>query len=119
MNIARSIAASGLAAAALHLRVSASDVANALSFGPLPTAKNTAGFPPAYIPLIGTVLPSYVPIYDPTAPYADNSWIVAAPNTDLGSQLIEQMLARYTIAANGNIVSTNSRMMNSLLDITA
>jgi len=51
MSIALSIAASGLAASSLRLDVSASNIANALSFGPLPTATNDAGFPPAYIPL--------------------------------------------------------------------
>jgi flagellar basal-body rod protein FlgC len=133
MSIALSIAASGMAAAALLLQVSASNVANALSFGPLPTAKNSAGFPPAYIPLrvdqtdvagggtIGTVtadLPSYVPVYDPTAPFADSSGMVAAPNVDLESELIQQLLARYTFAANAKVVSTDAQMMNSLLDIT-
>lgn len=134
MSIALSIAASGMAAAALRLQVSAGNIANALSFGPLPTAKNSQGFPPAYIPLrvdqtdvafggtaatVGTILPSYVPVYDPTAPYADNSGMAAAPNVDLGSQLIEQMLARYTFAANAKIASADARMMGTLFDITA
>jgi flagellar basal-body rod protein FlgC len=132
MSIALSIAVSGMAAAALRLQVSASNIANALSFGPLPTAKNSQGFPPAYIPLrvdqtdvagggttatVETTLPSYVPIYDPTAAYADNSGMVAAPNVDLGSQLIEMMLARYTFAANAKVASADLRMMGSLFDI--
>jgi len=133
MSIALSIAASGMAAAALRLQVSASNVANALSFGPLPTAKNAAGFPPAYIPLrvdqtdaagggttatVRTALPSYVPIYDPTAPYADDRGMVAAPNVDLAKELIEQMLARYTFAANAKVASVDSQMTGSLLRIT-
>jgi flagellar basal-body rod protein FlgC len=134
MSIALSIAASGMAAAALRLQVSASNIANALSFGPLPTAKNAQGFPPAYLPLrvdqtdvagggtaatVGAILPSYVPIYDPTAPYADNSGMVSAPNVDLVSQLIEQMLARYTFAANAKVAGADARTMGSLLDIAA
>ena len=134
MSIALSIAASGLAAASLRLEVSASNIANALSFGPLPTAKNAAGFPPAYIPLRvdqtevaggGTaakavpVLPNYVPVYDSTAPYADSQGIVAAPNVDLGSQFIETLLARYTFAVNAKVASADIRMTNSLLDFTA
>jgi len=134
MSIALSVAASGLAAASLRLDVSAENVANALSFGPLPTAKNAAGFPPAYVPLRvdqtdvaggGTsakavpVLPSYVPIYDPTAPYADNSGMVAAPNVDIGNELIQQLLARYTYAANAKTVSADAHMTRSLLDMTA
>ena len=134
MSIALSIAASGMAAAALRLNVSASNVANALSFGPLPTAKNAIGFPPAYIPLrvdqtdlagggtsasVTPVLPSYVPVYDPTAPFADNRGLVAAPNIDLGNELVQQLLARYTFAANAKVVSADAQMMKSLLDITA
>jgi flagellar basal-body rod protein FlgC len=132
MSIALSIAASGMAAAALRLQVAASNIANALPCGPLPTGKNSQGFPPAYIPLlvdqtdvagggtIGTVrtaLPSYVPIYDPTAFYANNSGMVAAPNVDLVSQLIEQMLASFTYAANARVANVDSRMIGSLLDI--
>jgi flagellar basal-body rod protein FlgC len=134
MSIALSIAASGLAAASLRLDVSASNVANALSFGPLPTAKNSAGFPPAFIPLRvdqtevaggGTaakavpVLPSYLPVYDPLAPFADGSGMVAAPNVDLGNELVQQLLARYTFAANAKVIGTDARMSQSLLDMTA
>jgi len=133
MGIALSIAASGMAAAALRLQVSAGNVANALSFGPLPTATDAQGFPPAYTPLrvdqtdvvgggmigtVGTILPSYVPIYDPMAPYADNSGLVAAPNVDLVSALVEQMLARYAFAANAKVASIDSQMTGSFLDIT-
>jgi flagellar basal-body rod protein FlgC len=134
MSNTLSIAASGMAVAALRLQVSAGNIANALSFGPLPIGRNSQGFPPAYIPLLvdqtdvaggGTtatekaVLPSYVPIYDPTAFYADNSGMVAAPNVDLVSSLIEQILAHYTYAANAKIASADSRMMGSLFDIAA
>ena len=134
MSIALSIAASGLAAASLRLDVSASNIANALSFGPLPTAKNAAGFPPAYVPLRvdqtetaggGTaakavpVLPSYVPVYDPMAPYADSHGMVAAPNVDIGSQLVEALLARYTFAANAKVAGADAHMTNSLVDMTA
>jgi flagellar basal-body rod protein FlgC len=66
-----------------------------------------------------TILPSYVPIYDPTAPFADNSGMVAAPNVDLVGALIEQMLASFTYAANAKVASVDSRMMGSLLDIAA
>lgn len=68
---------------------------------------------------VGAILPSYVPVYDPTATYADNSGMVAAPNIDLGSQLIEQMLASYTYAANAKVASADVRMMGTLFDITA
>ncbi|HEY2227210.1 MAG TPA: flagellar basal body protein [Xanthobacteraceae bacterium] len=52
MSTALSIAASGMAAASLRLEVSAGNVANALTTGPLPTAagSNAASYPKAYLP---------------------------------------------------------------------
>ena len=44
--------------------------------------------------------------------------MVAAPNVDLAKELIEQMLARYTFAANAKVASVDSQMTGSLLRIT-
>jgi flagellar basal-body rod protein FlgC len=140
MNGALSIATSGLAAASLQLDVSASNVANAQTSGALPAGNGssaTAG-PSAYVPLRvnqvdvangtaggGTaatalpVSPSYVPIYDPSAPYANSSGLVATPNVELANEAVQQMVARYTFAANANVVRTASQMLKSLLDIKA
>jgi flagellar basal-body rod protein FlgC len=92
MNAALAIAKSGMQAASLRLDVSASNVANMSSDGPLPDATNAAAFPPAYAPQrvdqvevaggtaarVSTVSPSYVPAYDP-GPCADKNGMVAAP----------------------------------------
>ena len=64
-------------------------------------------------------MPSYVPVYDPTALYADSQGMVAAPNVDIGSQLVEALLARYTFAANAKVATVDARMNNSLLDMIA
>ncbi len=132
MSDALSIAASGMRAAALRLQVSASNVANSRSAGPLPDATNSAGFPPAYIPLrvdqtdvagggtyatIKPISPSYVTTYDPTAPYADSNGMVAAPNVDLAEEMVQQASIRFTFAANAYVARVDMRMMNSLLDI--
>lgn len=140
MNGALSIATSGLAAASLRLDVSASNVANAQSSGALPAANGSVppGAPSAYVPLQvdqvdvsngaaggGTaatavpVSPSYVPGYDPSAPYANSSGMVAAPNVDLTNEVVQQMVAQYAFAANANVVRAASQMMQTLLDITA
>jgi flagellar basal-body rod protein FlgC len=140
MNGALSIAASGLAAASLRLDVSAGNVANAETSGALPAAKpsDTAGAPSAYIPLRvdqvdvangavggGTaatavpVSPSYVPSYDPSAPYANSGGLVAAPNVELANEAVQQLIARYAFAANAGVVRTSSQMLQTLLDITA
>lgn len=132
MSDALSIAASGMRAAATRLQVSASNVANALSAGPLPTAANSANFPAAYIPLRvdqtdvvggGTVAtakpvtPSYVASYDPTAPYADSNGMVAMPNVDLTDEMAQLSSIRFAFAANAYVARVDMRMMNSLLDI--
>ncbi len=97
MSIASTIAVSGMNAAALRLQVSASNVANAESGGPLPGAANAAGYPAAYNALtvdqtamadgstratVAVATPGTVLAYDPTAPYADAQGMVAAPNVD-------------------------------------
>jgi flagellar basal-body rod protein FlgC len=133
MSIASSIAVSGMNVAALRLQVSADNVANALSDGPLPSSKNVANFPSAYIPLrvdqidtvgggtsatVVAVSPSYMPMFDPTAPYANGNGMVATPNVDLASEIIQQILARYTFAANAQVVRVDMQMAATLFNIT-
>ena len=129
-----SIATSGLAAASLRLQVSASNVANSSDTGPLPdaNASSTAGFPPAYVPLrvnqvagagggtaatVTTVSPSYVPQYDPGAPYAHKNGQVAAPNVDLANEIVQQITASYAFAANAKAIQAGSNTISALLDI--
>jgi flagellar basal-body rod protein FlgC len=133
MSAALAIAASGMTTAGLRLDVSASNIANMFATGPLPDASEsvTTEFPAAYIPLrvnqvdfaggtAGTatnVSPSYVPMYDPNAPYADESGLVAAPNVDLANEVVQQMIARYTFAANAAVMRVGSQMTTTLLNI--
>jgi flagellar basal-body rod protein FlgC len=131
---ALTIATSGLAAASRRLEVSASNVANALDTGPLPGADvpNAANFPPAYTPLrinqtavagggtattVTAVTPSFVPSYEPGAPFADKNGLVAAPNVDLANEFVQQIIARYEFAANAKVIQVESEMMKVLLDI--
>jgi flagellar basal-body rod protein FlgC len=134
MSIASTIALSGLNAATLRLRVSASNVANAGANGPLPGSANAADFPSAYMPLrvdqfatagggtraiVSARSPATVPAYDPNAPYADADGIVASPNVDFADELIQQLLARYAFAANAQVVRADARLSAALFDITA
>jgi flagellar basal-body rod protein FlgC len=127
-----SIATSGLQAASLRLQVSASNIANMSDTGPLPDAPNAGAFPPAYAPQrvdqvdvagggtaasVGTVSPSYVSQYDPSAPYADQNGLVAAPNVDLTNEVVQQITARIEFAANARVIKVESEMMKTLLDI--
>jgi flagellar basal-body rod protein FlgC len=132
MSSVLSIAISGMQAAATRLDVSARNVANAQSAGALPDAQGnySADAPRAYTPqrvdqvdlsgggtqaVVSNVTPSYVPTYDPGAPYANADGQVAASNVDL----TEEAVARYTFAANARVVTAYDQMAKSLLDISA
>ena len=136
MDSILSIAASGLQAASQRLQVSAENVANVNSDGPLPSADPTiqAQYPAAYVPqrvdqvatadggtraVVTDVQPSTVTAYDPTAPYADPNGQVAAPNVNLSNEAIQQVTARYAFIMNAGVMRVYSQMMRSLLDITS
>jgi flagellar basal-body rod protein FlgC len=141
-----SIATSGLSAASLRLDVTASNIANALTTGPLPAAggsggagnsNNSANFS-AHVPLqvnqidqtdgstpggtvavVSAVSPSFVPQFDPGSPFANQDGLVAAPNVDLASQFVQLLTAKYTFAANAKVIQSYKDTTKSLLDITA
>jgi flagellar basal-body rod protein FlgC len=145
-----SIATSGLSAASLRLNVTANNIANALTTGPLPAAggsgasggaansNNSSNFPPAFVPLqvnqsdqsngsspggtvatVTAVSPSFVTQSDPSAPFANQDGLVAAPNVDLASQFVQLLTAKYAFAANAQVIKAYSDTTQSLLDITA
>ena len=136
MSSISTIAVSGMNAAARRLEVSASNVANVMSTGALPNADGTvpAGAPQAYAPLelvqtasagggtqtaVTTVTPSSTAVYDPQAPFANQDGLVAAPNVDLAQEMISQLIASYSFAANATVIKADDRMTGALLDITA
>ena len=123
-----------MAAAMRRLEVSASNIANALSDGPLPSADPAvqAKYPAAYAAkrvdqvetagggteaVVNDVSPSTVATYDPQAPFADANGMVASPNVDFANEVVQQIIARYTFAMNAMVERTYDRMMKSLLDI--
>jgi len=134
MSSILSIANSGMLAAQTRLQVSANNVANANSDGPLPSASTAiqSQYAPAYVPqqvsqittagggteaVISNVQPASVAVSDPTAPYADSSGQVAAPNVDLANEAIQQQLAQTSFAANAQVANVYAQMMQTLLDI--
>jgi len=134
MNSVLSIAISGMQAATRRLEVSARNVANVRSDGALPDGQGNyaAGAPRAYMPsrvdqvelsgggtqaVIRDVSPSYVPTSDPGSPYANAEGQVAYPNVDLTEEAVQQLIARYTFAANARVVTSYDQMVKSLLDI--
>jgi flagellar basal-body rod protein FlgC len=135
MSSISAIALSGMNAAARRLEVSASNVANVMSTGALPNAGGTvpAGAPRAYDPLalvqtasagggtqtaVTTVTPPTTALSDPQAPFANQNGLVAAPNVDLAQEMISQLIASYSFAANATVMTADDRMTKTLLDIT-
>jgi flagellar basal-body rod protein FlgC len=134
MSSIMSIAASGLLAAATRLQVSAENVANANSDGPLPSASAAvqAQYPAAYVPqqvdqvatagggtraIVTDVAPSDVAVSDPSAPYADANGEVAQPNVNYVNETAQQAAASYDFAMNVQVMRVYSQMMKTLLDI--
>jgi flagellar basal-body rod protein FlgC len=133
MSIAGTIAVSGLNVATRRLQVAATNIANSLSDGPLPDAANPQNFPAAYTPLrvnqtdlpggettatITAVSPATISSYDPTAPFANGSGMVASPNIDLANEFVQLLIARYTYAANAEVIRADAQMSAALLNIT-
>jgi flagellar basal-body rod protein FlgC len=134
MSSILSIATSGMLAAQQRLQVSAQNVANANSDGPLPSASASiqSQYAPAYAPqqvsqvatasggtqaLVSNVQPSTVAVSDPTAPYADNSGQVASPNVDLANEFVAQQIAQMEFVASAQVAHIYSQMMQTLMNI--
>jgi flagellar basal-body rod protein FlgC len=134
MSSILSIAASGMSAAEQRLQVSAQNIANANSDGPLPSASASvqSQYPAAYAAqqvnqvanadggtsaLVTNAQPPTVTAYDPTAPYADASGNVAAPNVDMTYELMQQQTAQLSFMSNAQVASVYSQMMQTLLEI--
>lgn len=134
MSIASTIAVSGMNAAALRLQISASNVANVRSSGPLPDSASAGSYPPAYnartvnqtampegttFATIVPVLPGTVQSWDPGAAYANTQGMVATPNVDLANEAVQQMMASVTYAANAAVVRADNQMTSALYDVFA
>ena len=135
MSSISTIALSGLNAAARRLDVSASNVANVSSYGALPVdGAVPSGTPQAYAPLqvvqtenaaggtrtsVTSVTPSTVVTSDPSAPFANQDGLVAAPNVDLAQEMVSQLVAKYSFAANAKVMAADDRMTKTLIDTVA
>lgn len=91
-------------------------------------------FPPAYSALrvnqvdnlgggtsatVANVLPPTVATYDPTAPYADGRGMVTSPNVDLANELVQALVARFSYAANAQVIRVDAQMSTAPFNITA
>jgi flagellar basal-body rod protein FlgC len=67
---------------------------------------------------VANVLPPTVATYDPTAPYADGRGMVTSPNVDLANELVQALVARFSYAANAQVIRVDAQMSAALFNIT-
>ena len=135
MTDAMTISASGMQAAIQSLSSAAANIANANTNGPVPATPPTQAVAQTgasvYQPTVSVQstapgggvtsslqasLPAYNLAYDPQAPYANMQGMVAAPNVDIPTQIVNAMEAANSFRANLAVYQTASRMYKSLLD---
>ncbi len=131
MNVAASNIANVNTTGPLPASGGSSSSAGAGSPGIAPT------FPAAYVPLrvdqvsqssgstpdgtvatVSTVSPSYTAQSDPSAPFANQDGMVAAPNVDLANEFAQLATAKYSFIANAKVIQAYAETTDSLLDIT-
>lgn len=123
------IAASGMNAAAKRVGAAASNIANAQDVSHLePRPEDPPTFQPLQVaqsPVAGggvkatfqPVTPATVTAPDPTSHLADENGLVALPNVDLGTELVETMAAQRAFEANLKTIQAAQEMEAQLLDV--
>lgn len=66
---------------------------------------------------MSTVSPSFTAQFDPSAPFANQDGLVAAPNVDLVGEFVQLEIAKSSFIANAKVIQAYSEMTESLLDI--
>ena len=138
MDTAMAIAASGMAAASASFAVSAANIVNIQTVGPVPTTSPSQPPAPAagrvYQPVSVTLTtspgggvqavassasPAYTLAYDPSSPFANLQSMVAAPNVDPVAEVVNQMSASAAFRANLDVFKAAERDFKTLLDTLA
>lgn len=134
MSGVTNIAASGIRAASLWLEAAASNIANMDDKGPAPDAGQllASGGGQVYQPVsvaqravpgggvsasLQPVQPPSTLVYDPNAPFANMQGMVAMPNVDLATQLVDMTQAVHSFRANLAVFKVSSQMSKTMLDI--
>ena len=128
------IGRSGLMAATAQLNASASNVANMRTDGVLPGGQAVPGAPAVYQPVrvdlnpaadggvsavSSPARPGYFAAYDPTAAYADSHGMVAAPDVDPVSEMVDEKIAMAQLRASLATLETAAEMQKSGLNLKA
>jgi flagellar basal-body rod protein FlgC len=137
--LSTAIPLSGMHVASMRLTATASNIANVDSDGALPDVNGAvpAGAQTAYQPVqvqqssmrpnngvsamtVGTVRnvsPSYVAAYDPDATYANEDGMVASPNVDLVTEMLNLTTAKMDFKLNAVTLQTMNDMVDALYDL--
>lgn len=123
-----SISVSGMQAAATRLEASASNIANASSSGPVPDAAgNTTAYSPVKVQQsdvkgggvssrIVNAADPYVMSPDASSPDANADGMVAMPNVDMASELVNVMTARISYEASAKTLKVANDLQKTALD---
>ncbi|RST81681.1 flagellar biosynthesis protein FlgC [Aquibium carbonis] len=126
---AAGIALSGMLAESTRLNVAAGNIANARTTGALePAAGATTVYQPLQVESASTLgggtvaivrplIPGYTAAFEPSASFADENGLVAAPNVDLLGEVTGLMQASLAFRANLAVFETASDMMRALFDL--
>ena len=110
MSNATDISAAGMQAASRWFSTTASNIVALTSAPAAPQTPADAG---------GGSLPPFLLSYDPQAPYANMQGMVAAPQGDLATQMVNLQEAAQSFRANLLALKVSSRMIDNLLDTVA
>jgi flagellar basal-body rod protein FlgC len=131
-----SIAASGMKVASARLSASASNIANMATTGAIPGTAGTVSNP-VYQPVDVVTFDAgssgqpagagykvqrtngYFSAYNPVLPYADAEGMIAVPNVDLVSEIVDTMQASLQFQASAKVVRAISETEKSTIDILA
>lgn len=123
-----SISVSGMQAAATRLEASASNIANASSSGPVPDASgNTTAYSPVTVQQssvkgggvssrIVNAADPYVISSDASSTDANADGMIAMPNVDMASELVNVMTARISYEASAKTLKVANDMQKTALD---
>jgi flagellar basal-body rod protein FlgC len=124
-------ALSGLQAATKRVVGAANNIAN---LNDVTALSPKAGDPPQFQPLLTTqtalasggtvaqfqnVTPASVPSFQPDSPFANADGLVAVPNVDLATEMIDSMTASTSYKANLKVIEVARQMQDQLLKIKA
>lgn len=125
-------ALSGLAAAGARIASDANNIANIYSTGRLPakpgdptdayapTRVGTQSAPNGGVIISQTaVTPAYNVASDPSSPKANADGLVATPNVDLATELVDLQVTSVLYTANAAVIRTESETEKRLLDTIA